>query len=571
MQKSHSKSSVKLRVIDFFCGAGGFSEGFRQQGFEIIMGIDKWQPAIDTHNLNHRLKDSIKDILRFWNNDSSNVSEIEALPDSEFIIGSPSCISFSMANNAGKADKTLGLKLIETYLRIIAVKKYKKNSILKGWLMENVPKSKEFMKKEYSFEDLNLALWAKNNNKSPESIAIIIQGEILNAGDYGAPQERKRFVVGEWVKTGEFLFPKKTHENHTKSSEVRSKMPKPNLNKLSQSWTDPHYPNLILKTKEITDHFYDTGLYEIEWEKAEYLKTNHPFMGKMSFPENEDRTCRTIIATRSGITREPIIYKSEYNRTGNGEYRLPTIREIASLMGFPYVYQFVGSEGTKWRQIGNAVCPHMSAALAKTFRSKLGLEEIKVKNIDFDSLKENYNKINNLNSFKEKKFDTPKKRKKNALFRRHPLKSGNMTVDLMNYHPIQKKDVAENWYVSTFFGTGDDHAIKILEKTDLINIENLLKNNFSKFNLFKEEIMGHITCKTKLQKAYEEDLLLNDRNNPLKIVKGLANTIQAYVNKNELVTIDGFFPKNNIPLCQLMAMYGLLTLIYSNLIPTTYE
>ena len=26
----------KLKVIDFFCGAGGFSEGFRQMGFEIV-------------------------------------------------------------------------------------------------------------------------------------------------------------------------------------------------------------------------------------------------------------------------------------------------------------------------------------------------------------------------------------------------------------------------------------------------------------------------------------------------------------------------------------------------------
>ena len=42
----------KLTVIDFFCGAGGFSEGFRQQGFEIVCGIDSWKPAIDSFNFN---------------------------------------------------------------------------------------------------------------------------------------------------------------------------------------------------------------------------------------------------------------------------------------------------------------------------------------------------------------------------------------------------------------------------------------------------------------------------------------------------------------------------------------
>ena len=54
----------RLQVIDFFCGAGGFSEGFRQQGFEIVMGIDNWQLAIETHNLNHNLHDETKDVLK---------------------------------------------------------------------------------------------------------------------------------------------------------------------------------------------------------------------------------------------------------------------------------------------------------------------------------------------------------------------------------------------------------------------------------------------------------------------------------------------------------------------------
>jgi DNA (cytosine-5)-methyltransferase 1 len=460
-------------VIDFFCGAGGFSEGFRQQGFDIIGGIDNWQPAIDTHNLNHNLNDTIFDILNYWSEESSNIEEINKIPNTEFIIGSPSCISFSMSNNAGKADKTLGIKLIEAYLRVIAVKKHQKNSILKAWYMENVPKSKNFIKEEYTFKDLSLSKWAKKNNKNPEAVALKTHGGIFNAGDYGAPQERKRFIAGEWTENGEFIFPKKTHECHVKSCDIRNKMPKPSLKKNTKKWIDPNYPNLELKTEEITDHFYDTGLYEIEWEKAEHLKINHPFMGKMYFPENENRPCRTIMATRSASTRESIIYKSEHNRKGNGEYRLPTIREIASLMGFPYVYQFTGSEIVKWRQVGNSVCPHMSSALAKALRKKMNLPEIQLKNIKFSPLKDY--KIINLNTFIERKFNNPKKRQINARFRRHPLKAGNMTVDLMNYHPNKKDCVAENWYISVFFGTGDGHGFKILQDKDLEKIKKYLK------------------------------------------------------------------------------------------------
>ena len=179
-----------MRVIDFFCGAGGFPEGFRQQGFKIVKGIDFWQPAIDTHNLNHNLDDKTKDVLDFWGNNSGDVRDIEDLEDVEFLVGSPSCVSFSMSNKAGKANKTDGVHLIEVFLRVIAVKKHKKNSQLLAWYMENVPKSRDFIREEYTFKDLHLAQWAKKNSIKSTSVALRIKGEILNAGDYGAPQER---------------------------------------------------------------------------------------------------------------------------------------------------------------------------------------------------------------------------------------------------------------------------------------------------------------------------------------------------------------------------------------------
>ena len=44
------------------------------------------------------------------------------------------------------------------------VKKHKKGSILKAWYMENVPNSKNYVQKTYTFEDLNLSNWAEKNN-----------------------------------------------------------------------------------------------------------------------------------------------------------------------------------------------------------------------------------------------------------------------------------------------------------------------------------------------------------------------------------------------------------------------
>src|SRR5690606_32332968 len=128
---------------------------------------------------------------------------------------------------------------------------------------------------------------------------------------------------------------------------------------------DPQYP-IKISQDLLTDHFYDTGIYKVEWKFSKYWKTNHPFMGKMSFPENENKPSRTITATKIANSRESIIYKSEIYRNGNGKYRLPTVREAAIIMGFPITFQFIGSENIKWRMVGNAVCSSVSKELAKT-------------------------------------------------------------------------------------------------------------------------------------------------------------------------------------------------------------
>ena len=36
-----------MNVIDLFCGCGGFSKGFEQAGFNVRLGIDIWQDAVN--------------------------------------------------------------------------------------------------------------------------------------------------------------------------------------------------------------------------------------------------------------------------------------------------------------------------------------------------------------------------------------------------------------------------------------------------------------------------------------------------------------------------------------------
>lgn len=549
-------------LIDFFSGAGGFSEGFRQQGFQILKGIDCWEPAVKTHNLNHNLNDEPENVLDFMGLKSSDVFLIENLPDSDVIVGSPSCVTFSMSNKAGKADKTEGLKLIEAYLRIIAVKKHKKKSKLKAWLMENVPNSGNYVKKSYTFRDLNLEDWAINNTLDPDKVAIKLNGIVLNASDYGAPQNRSRFICGEWVKDESFPNPENFKAKNLTLGEIRNRMPKPNAQKPVGKWSDPNYPNLKLEAVKISDHFYDTGLYTCDWDQAKFLKTMHPFMGKMSFPENETKTSRTITATKSASSREALIYESEYCRKGHGQYRNPTIREIASLMGYPYTYQFYGSEGIKWKLIGNSVSPQLSSALAKAILQKAKKPLIDKSMIDFESKIGNYKFVDNLNTFKEKQFTLGKTRKGNVKFRRPIHKSLNITVDLLNYNPETKYEVGNSWNVYIFRGTGPSHKLHQLDCHDYINIKNVLISEISGFstildNINKLKSQTDLSYKS-LQDSYISDSSLTSKNNPIFIMSKLSKLIKDSLELSrmqKMVEID-LYIKEKFTLEQLIYMFA---------------
>ena len=101
-----------MRVADFFCGGGGFSEGFRQAGFDIVFAVDKWAPAVLTYKGNKPgVNVHLDDVIRISKLPDDEFEQL--VPDSEIIIGSPPCQSFSNSNKSGNTDKSLGIQLIE--------------------------------------------------------------------------------------------------------------------------------------------------------------------------------------------------------------------------------------------------------------------------------------------------------------------------------------------------------------------------------------------------------------------------------------------------------------------------
>lgn len=557
----------KLTLIDFFCGAGGFSEGFRQQGFKIILGVDHWEAAIKTFNHNYGLNCSQINILRF----EKSIEEIEKLPNSDIIIGSPPCVTFSSSNKSGKADKSMGVRLTEVFLRIVAVKKYQPNSELKAWFMENVTNSMNYLKDYYTFKDLNLTRWAVKNRLNPNCKAIILKGNqaIINSADYGSPQIRCRVISGEFIEKKKLLIPPHTHQSldakgslplYITLEKIKKNLPKPNIHKSTKLITDPLYPSIRIKSTELTDHFYDTGLYACEWRQSQYLKVNHPYMGKMSFPENEEKPSRTITATKIGTSREAIIYLSEFDRVGDGEYRTPTIRESASLMGFPITYQFLGSEGVKCKLVGNAVCPSVSRAFAKLVRKELGLKTIKSPIV---VLVPNLIGVENLNSYSTKIFNNPPKRNKGSRFRRHPFKDGNLTVTLSNYNINKNDKKVSKWITSVQYGNGkgfpnynypNDYYKRIepvIEKTTKGKLFlDIINNGFT-------EIIGD---KVMLQEMYECQRSKDGFLEPSKLIDELASIIEELGIDNEEFIQNGqrvFNHKETVPVKQLFALYAI--------------
>lgn len=528
-----------MRVADFFCGAGGFSEGFRIAGFDVVFALDNWAPAIKTHEFNHpKTKHFLGDILKI------KPEEIDSLvPDSEVIVGSPPCVSFSYSNKAGKADKSLGTALIQKYLQIVAVKKNKPGSILKHWVMENVPNSQKFVKSAYTFEELGLPGGTK--------VALTIPvRETLNAADYGAPQTRQRFVCGDYP------APKKTKlpEEWTTMRQIMEMLGNP-LGKTKKEIKDINW-DFTIKGDDLTDHYYDTRVQEFEWQAAKRLKVDHGFMGKMSFPEHLDRPSRTVMATQSAVSRESIIFGCE----NPNEYRLPTIREIASFMGFPITYQFEGNENTKYKQVGNAVCPKLSFAVASSIIKKEGLS-LRPKP---DTHPQRKKASINLNG-SVRKSSGQQNRRPTAKFARHipQLKAKSMRVELDNTKSDFNK-MRFKWEVVLHRGAGKA-AVKSHPKMKYVEtyigpyrLAELQRNLEAAFD---DEIPG--------AKEFQEAFTTNIKKKlgpekSLEIIKGVVDETYPHEEfENTLVAVDDKaigIGRTDIPIRILAGLYSCLWL-----------
>lgn len=302
-----------MRVVSLFSGAGGLDFGFVMAGHEIIWANDCYGDAVETYRLNigsHIVQSDIADISS------------DAIPDCDIVIGGFPCQGFSVANiKRSVTDERNSL-----YRQLVRVISWKRP---KFFLAENVKglislaRGRVFEMILNDFKDLRYRVSYK----------------VLNAADFGVPQLRQRVII-VGVRDDlecEYMFPSPTHSERGAGGLLKWVSVQSALADIP----DPDTPNTI------PNHEY-----------SRYKLNFNGYLGHRAL--NPDKPAPTV--TARGDDKGGVVILPHPNAK-----RRMSCRELATIQSFPLDYIFSGTRSSVYRQIGNAVPPLLSFALAKMF------------------------------------------------------------------------------------------------------------------------------------------------------------------------------------------------------------
>ena len=398
-------SKRKYTFIDLFAGCGGLSEGFYREGFKALahVEIDHWAcESLRTRMKYYGYKNSDNEVIE---NDITAYDIIQKIDKAvkgrnvDIIIGGPPCQAYSTAGRVrdGKRMATDPRNyLFESYVRILEYyePKFFVFANVTGLLSAKVANAPILPK----------VLFALGNKYK-----VISNPEILvhNTADYGVPQLRKRIIiigVRKDIKTDVLQIYNdiiKTHWNpETPQNERQGKKRFVDVREAigdlppvepgqDASVEEFNYPC----NNEFLRRIGKTGKYplmdhiarkhnDLDRERFQVMIHNHWTFGQLrkAMPQYEhvharvfdnsyvvqwwDLPSKTILAH---------IHKDgfQFIHPDESQRRTFTVREAARIQSFPDDFEFKGSRGEKYKQIGNAVPPLFAEALAKSIRKNL--------------------------------------------------------------------------------------------------------------------------------------------------------------------------------------------------------
>lgn len=338
-----------MKIIDLFCGIGGLSLGFEQAGFEVVSAIDMWDDAIKTFN--HNRKEKVAKTISVEEYNDVELPAIAASNRITGIIGGPPCQGFS----------TVGRRDIDDARNKLYLEFYKAVKIAHPdfFVIENVK----------GMLTLNKGAFVRDiiERFGPDGLGYSISYKLLNAADYGIPQNRFRvFYVG--IKGKEFVFPEpygyrlsakdgisdllgsdNTHYGSEPQNDFQREMRGDQKHPINQDYTE-HSEQTVRIISMIPDGGNIKSLPPEYWQVRKYNKA----FERMS----SERPSNTIDT-------------GHRNYFHYAEPRIPTVRESARIQSFPDSFEILGTRGSQYKQVGNAVPPVLARLIAEEIKKQL--------------------------------------------------------------------------------------------------------------------------------------------------------------------------------------------------------
>jgi DNA (cytosine-5)-methyltransferase 1 len=296
-------------TLDLFAGCGGLALGFEARGFETL-GFEMDPDASRTYESN--LLGECRNVT---------LSPEYRFPKAQVVIGGPPCQPFSVGGlQKGIKDSRDGFPIFISAVR---------QANPEVWLFENV-RGLMYRNKWY-LEQIISEL---------EALGYEVSFELLNAVDYGVPQNRERVICVGYRKP--FAFPAKSTRRVTAGEALGD-----------------------LARCAPTDGKYLTA--NMDAYVAKYEMASNCINPRDLHLDRPARTltCRNLAGATGDMHRV---------RLPDGRRRRLSVREAARLQSFPDWYQFQGGEGSQFKQVGNAVAPLFAYALADSIMSHLSGE-----------------------------------------------------------------------------------------------------------------------------------------------------------------------------------------------------